>query len=225
MPWLQESKMDPAKVAFVHKCLTVSHNASIKINALMQMTYTLEQWVKNKWEPQHKVAGVSLVDMCIPGAISTMATAVKQLTTLEESLPNPHFISRDWGIIGDGVSQPHPEINDQQLPQATAICDILQQFQNVFKWIILMMNLLDVSVQNSFWQEVARGEGSNIEEITSHWNLIRDGLSSVATNIQSFVTENQPGPVADSPGTGHSETLQPQARLTTLLLHLSACTL
>jgi len=225
MPWLHESKIDPVTVALVHECLTVSNKASIEINGLLQMTYTLKQWVKKEWEPKHKDAGVSLTDMCIPGTISTMAAAVEQLHTLDQSLPNYYRICREWGIIVNGAREPNPEINDREIPQATAVCAILQQIQNVFKWIILMMNLLDVSVQNSFWQEVAREAGSDIEQIISHWNLIRDGLSSTATDIQSFVTENQTGPVADNPGTGHSEGLQPQARLTTLLLHLSAYTL
>jgi hypothetical protein len=179
--------MNPATVAFVHKCLNVSFEASRSIISVEEMTNILKQWVKKKWEPKHKGADISLNDMCIPGTIWTMATALEQLHTLDEKLPNSYNICRDDGIIIDGARQPCPCINDYTIPAATQVCDILEQIRNVFKWILLMKKLLDVAVPASFWEEVAGVRGRDIEHAKSQWRSMEETLGSSITDIESFV--------------------------------------
>jgi hypothetical protein len=192
---------------------------------VMEMTDILKQWVQKEWEPKHKGTGISLTDMCIPGTIWTMSTALEQLKTLDDELPHAYNIARDDGILRNGVMEPCPCINEYEIPTATPVCDTLEQIKNVFKWILLMMKLLDAAVQPSFWIEVARAEGRDIDHAKEQWNLMEQNLSSAVTDIQSFVAGAQTDPVADNPGTVpvHID-LQPAAQFTALLERLRACT-
>jgi len=238
MPWRTESSMDPTTVAFVHEFLRVMLEARICITYVMETTSILEQWVKKEWEPKHKGIDVSLTDRCIPGTLLTMAAALEQLNTIDDKLPSAHNISRlDW-IVEDGKNQPCPCINEYEIPEATPVCDILEQIQNVFKRIVLMMKLIDVSVQPSFWEEVARAQvcdigrakknckvDIDIDHAKKQWTITFDKLESAITDIQSFVADNQTSRVADNAGTTNGKDLTPKARCTALLLRLSECTL
>jgi len=220
MPWLPESRVAPDTVAFVHQYLLVLRNTKIGITCVMDLTDILKAWVAKEWEPKLKQKALSLTDMCIPGTISTMAAAVEQLNTLEDSLPARRSICRDQGIIRDGAREPYPEINTWELPEPTQVRNIFQQIATVFEWLLSVMKLIRDAVQDAFWDEVARAQNSTTDHVKEIWSDAQDNLTSALTDIRNFAA-------AGHAGAQHPQTppLAPAAQCKLLLARLRACTL
>ena len=207
MPWLPESQLAPETVAFVHRCLTTTVNTTIALNNVLELTDLLTRWVDKAWELQLKQTPQSLTKMCIPATISTMTTAVEQLKTLEESLPDQSNLSRDWGIIRDGASVPYPEINTWELPDAAKVHDLLEQIETVVEWLLRVIRVLDLAVPDSFWQEVASVGGSNLTHVNRIRQITEESLTSALADIRNFT---HPQPTQAAAGAGHAGTEQAQ---------------
>jgi hypothetical protein len=96
------------------------------------------------------------------------------IRSVEERMPNSRFISRDYGIILEGMRRPYPEINTDFDVHDREFSNALQLLVNGFEVFVSIMNVLeDVVVnpktrivnedqtsvsENSVWTEVGRAQ-------------------------------------------------------------------
>jgi len=231
MPWVRESDVDVRTVTLIHECINLGVLVSQVIYKVEDLVNILKKWT----DKERGTVGIhTLARKTIPTVIDRLENEFNVIRSIEDQMPNSHFISREYGIILEGMRHPYPEINTDFDVHDRELSNTLQSLVNGFEMVVLIMNTLEDVVVNpttgfenedetsvsekSFWTELGRAQSQTLmrhvdghissgEEIKENWDKDKQSVLNCIGTITKFIRKCQTPVTLDSEGVGDMSVL------------------